>query len=53
MKAMEEENGRNIFANGQGICMADGEVWFLDVSYDGIEQTGDSLLRIITLQGLK
>lgn len=53
LKAMEEENCRNMFTNGQGICMADGEVWFLDVNFDGIEQTGDPLLKIITVQGLK
>lgn len=33
--------------------MADGEVWFLDVHFDGIEKTGDPLLKIITIQGLQ
>ena len=33
--------------------MADGEVWFLDVNFDGIEQTSDPLLKIITVQGLQ
>ena len=48
---MEEETCKNMFANGQGICMGAGEIWFLDVHFDGIEQTDTPLLKIIALNG--
>lgn len=53
LAAMEAEDCKDMFANGQGICMADGEVWFLDVNFDGVEQTEEPLLKIIAVQGLQ
>ena len=49
---MEEEDCKDLFANGQGICMATGSIWFLDVNFNGIEQAGAPLLRIISVSGL-
>ena len=50
--AMEEEDCNDLFFNGQGICMASGSIWFLDVNFNGIEQVGEPLLRIISVSGL-
>ena len=52
-KAMKKESCAQMFTNGQGICMGDGEIWFLDVNFDGVEQTADPLLKIIAVQGIK
>ena len=48
---MEKEDCKDLFANGQGICMATGSIWFLDVNFDGIEQVDAPLLRIISVSG--
>ncbi|MDO4869716.1 MAG: hypothetical protein Q4A65_05460 [Bacillota bacterium] len=53
MKAMEEETCKDMFTNAQGICMADGQIWLLDLNFDGVEQTDDPQLKIIALQGFK
>ena len=50
--AMEEEDCNDLFFNGQGICMASGSVWFLDANFNGVEQVGEPLLRIISVSGL-
>ena len=50
---MKKESCAQMFTNGQGICMGDGEIWFLDVNFDGVEQTADPLLKIIAVQGIK
>ena len=50
--AMEEEDCEDLFVNGQGICMATGSIWFLDVNFDGIEQVEAPLPRIISVSGL-
>ena len=52
-KAMEDETCRNMFTNFQGICMGDGDIWFLDVHFDGEEQTDEPLLKIIAFQGIQ
>ncbi|MBR4546342.1 MAG: M56 family metallopeptidase [Oscillibacter sp.] len=51
--AMEEEDCNDLFFNGQGICLATGSVWFLDVNFDGVEQVDAPLLRIISVSGLE
>ena len=50
--AIENESCKGLFANGQGICMGSGEVWFVDMNYDGIEQKGDPDFKIITFNGI-
>lgn len=50
---MEEEDCKNLFANGQGICMATGSIWFLDVNFNGIDQLDAPSLRIISVSGLE
>ena len=32
-EAMEAETCRDMFFNGQGICLGDGELWIVDLSY--------------------
>ncbi len=32
-KAMQAETCRDMFYNGQGICLGDGELWIIDLSY--------------------
>ena len=48
-KAMENEPCDDLFANGQGIMLADGLIWFRDVNYDGITQNGTPSFKIITV----
>ena len=48
-KAMENEPCNDLFANGQGIMLADGLIWFRDVNYDGITQNGTPSFKIITV----
>lgn len=48
-KAMEDEPCDDLFANGQGIMLADGLIWFRDVNFDGINQNGAPSFRIITV----
>ena len=48
----QPEVPQNLFANGQGICMANGEVWFYDTNFDGITQNGDPNFKIITITGI-
>ena len=43
---------KNLFANGQGICMADGNVWFYDTNFDGINQNGDPNFKILAINGI-
>ena len=50
--ALENEDCTGLMANGQGICMGSGEVWFLDVNFDGIEQKGEPDFKIITFNGI-
>ncbi len=52
-KAMEAETCKDMFTNFQGICMADGDIWFLDVHFDGEEQNDEPLLKIIAFQGIQ
>lgn len=49
-KAMEEENCRDMFYNGQGLCMGSGQVWLLDPSYMTDETP---VIKIKTIQGLE
>lgn len=49
-KVMEEEDCRDLFVNGQGICMGSGQVWLNDKSYM-TDQTPD--LKIIALSGIE
>ena len=46
---MERENCRDMFFNGQGICMGAGEVWLLDPNY---MTDGDPQLLIIAFTGI-
>ena len=32
-EALEQENCRDMFYNGQGLCLGDGEVWMIDPGY--------------------
>ena len=50
---MERESCEALFANGQGICMGSGQIWFRDVNFDGIEQVDEPLLRIIAVSGVE
>ena len=50
---MEAEDCRDLFVNQQGICMGNGQVWFVDVNFDGIEQADEPLLRIIRINGVE
>ena len=45
-------SNKDLFANGQGICLGSGEVWFRDVNFDGISENGDPDFKIITLNGI-
>lgn len=49
---MEKEDCKDLFVNGQGICMATGGIWFLDVHFNGLDQADAPLLRIISVSGL-
>lgn len=51
--AMEEENCRDLFVNGEGICLGSGQVWLIDANFDGVEQTAAPLLQIIAIQGVE
>jgi hypothetical protein len=46
LKAVEEESCKDMFANYQGICMQDGEVW---ISQRGDEP--DAEPKVIALNG--
>lgn len=50
---MEQEDCEALFANGQGICLGSGQIWFLDVNFDGVEQVGEPLLKIIAINGVE
>ena len=52
-KALEEESCTDLFANGEGVSMASGLVWFDDVHFDGIEQVDEPLFQIISLSGMQ
>ncbi len=47
--AMEKEFCYNMFFNGQGICLGDGEIWILDPNYM-TEKT--PVLKIIAISGI-
>ena len=47
--AMEAESCRNMFFNGQGICLADGEIWMNDVHYMTDEPPA---LEIVAVSGV-
>lgn len=49
-KAMEEETCKNMFYNGQGLCMGSGQVWLLDPSYM-TDNTPE--IKIKTIQGIE
>jgi len=49
-KAMEEENCRDMFYNGQGLCLGSGQVWLIDPSYMTDETP---VIKIKTIQGLQ
>lgn len=48
--AMEQETCVNLFFNGQGICLGDGEIWINDANY---MPGADPLLQIISLNGIE
>ena len=50
---MEREDCEALFANGQGICLGGGKIWFLDVNFDGVKQVDEPLLKIITVSGVE
>ena len=50
---MEREDCKALFANGQGICLGSGQIWFLDVNFDGVEQVDEPLLKIIAVSGVE
>lgn len=43
---------KDIFANGQGIAIGNGDVWFVDDGFTGLDQIGDPDFKIITLNGI-
>jgi len=47
--AMEAETCTDMFFNGQGICLGDGEIWLVDPSYMTDEEP---LLQIIAINGI-
>ena len=49
-QAMEEEDCRDMFYNGQGLCLGSGQVWLIDPSYMTDETP---VIKIKTIQGLK
>ena len=51
--AMEEEDCRDLFVNGEGICLGSGQVWLIDANFNGVEQTAAPLLQIIAIQGVE
>lgn len=46
---MEEESCRDMFFNGQGICLGSGQAWIIDVHY---MEDVEPLLQIIALSGI-
>ena len=48
-KAMEEETVKDMFVNGQGICMGSGQVWLNDPNYMTDEEP---TLQIIAISGI-
>ncbi len=51
--AMEEEDCRDLFVNGEGICLGSGQIWLIDANFDGVEQVDEPLLRIIAINGIE
>ena len=49
-KAMEEENVKDMFVNGQGICMGSGQIWLNDPNYMTDEEP---TLQIIAINGIE
>lgn len=52
MEAMVAENCAGMMRNDQGICLGSGQIWLRDIAFDGVEQTGDPLLRVVAVSGL-
>ena len=52
--AVSNADCSELFANGQGISIGNGEVWFLDYAYDavGLVENGEPDFKIITLNGI-
>ena len=48
-KAMEEETVKDMFVNGQGICMGSGQIWLNDPNYMTNEEP---TLQIIAISGI-
>ena len=48
--AMEQEPCTDLFFNGQGICLGDGELWLLDPNYMTDETP---VLQVITISGVE
>lgn len=48
-EAMMKESCHNMFFNGQGICLGDGEIWLLDASYG---TDAEPALQIIAINGV-
>ena len=48
-QAMEEEDLLDMFVNGQGICMGDGEIWLSDPNY---MTDREPVLEIIAINGI-
>ena len=48
-EAMVNETCHNMFFNGQGICMGDGEIWLLDPNY---MTDAEPVLQIIAINGM-
>ena len=52
IEAMAAENCVGMMCNDQGICLGSGQIWLRDIAFDGIEQTGEPLLRVVAVNGL-
>ncbi len=54
VSAVSNADCSDLFANGQGIMIGNGEVWFLDYAYDAVElkENGEPEFKIITLNGI-
>ncbi len=48
-EAMMNESCHNLFFNGQGICLGDGEIWLLDSNYG---TDAEPQLQIIAINGI-
>ena len=49
-KAMTKEDCKDMFFNGQGLCLGNGQVWLLDINYMTDKEPE---IKVITIQGLE